>query len=155
MPKTIFAHGWWLTGSTKMSKSLGNVINPMDMVDRCGVDAFRYFLMAEMSPGNDANFTEESFVARYNSDLANDLGNLLSRVLKMTLRSTDGVIPPPGAPTADEEELNSEVSAAIDAMETSLGGAEIRPGHRRGHERSPRRKPLYGENRAVDARQKG
>lgn len=128
MPKTIFAHGWWLTGSTKMSKSLGNVINPMDMVDRCGVDAFRYFLMAEMSPGNDANFTEESFVARYNSDLANDLGNLLSRVLKMTLRSTDGVIPPPGAPTADEEELNSEVSAAIDAMETSLAALKFDQG---------------------------
>ncbi|MEI2999465.1 MAG: class I tRNA ligase family protein [Victivallis sp.] len=128
MPKTIFAHGWWLTGSTKMSKSLGNVINPMDMVDRCGVDAFRYFLMAEMSPGNDANFTEESFVARYNSDLANDLGNLLSRVLKMTLRSTDGVISLPGAPTADEEELNSEVSAAIDAMETSLAALKFDQG---------------------------
>lgn len=67
-------------------------------------------------------------MARYNSDLANDLGNLLSRVLKMTLRSTDGVIPPPGAPTADEEELNSEVSAAIDAMETSLAALKFDQG---------------------------
>ena len=128
MPRTIFAHGWWLTGSTKMSKSLGNVINPMDMIDRCGVDAFRYFLMAEMSPGNDANFTEDNFVARYNSDLANDLGNLLSRVLKMTLRSTEGVIPAPGPLTADEEELNRDVAAAIDAMESSLAALKFDQG---------------------------
>ena len=61
MPETIFAHGWWLTGREKMSKSLGNVINPMDMVDKCGVDAFRYYLLAAMAPGQDASFTEESF----------------------------------------------------------------------------------------------
>ncbi len=128
MPKTVFAHGWWLTGTTKMSKSLGNVINPMDMIDRCGVDAFRYFLIAEMSPGNDASFTEDNFVARYNSDLANDLGNLLSRVLKMTLRGADGVIPSPGALTADEEELNNDVSAAIDTMEASLSALKFDQG---------------------------
>ncbi len=120
MPKTIFAHGWWLTGNTKMSKSLGNVINPMDMIDKCGVDAFRYFLLAEMSPGNDANFTEAAFVSRYNSDLANDLGNLLSRVLKMTLRANEGVIQPPAELEADDLELNAEVDRAVGAMEESL-----------------------------------
>src|SRR6185503_5002789 len=80
LPKTIFAHGWWLTGDTKMSKSLGNVINPMDFIERYGVDAVRYFLMREMVLGADANFTEDAFIKRYNRDLANDFGNLLNRV---------------------------------------------------------------------------
>jgi methionyl-tRNA synthetase len=86
MPQSIFAHGWWLTGRTKMSKSLGNVVNPMDMIDNYGVDAFRYFLIAEMTLGQDASFTEEAFVKRYNSDLANDLGNVANRVLNMISR---------------------------------------------------------------------
>jgi methionyl-tRNA synthetase len=81
-----------------------------------------------MSPGNDANFTEENFVLRYNCDLANDLGNLLSRVLKMTLRSTDGVIPTPGPLTADDEELNRDVAAAIDTMESSLAALKFDQG---------------------------
>ena len=96
MPQSIFAHGWWLSGNTKMSKSLGNVVNPMDMADKYGVDAFRYFLMAEMSLGNDASFTEEGFISRYNSDLANDLGNLLNRVVKLTLKHFNGIMPKPG-----------------------------------------------------------
>ncbi|MDD3886049.1 MAG: methionine--tRNA ligase [Victivallaceae bacterium] len=128
MPRTIFAHGWWLTGNTKMSKSLGNVVNPMDMIDRCGVDAFRYFLMAEMSPGNDANFSEDGFVARYNSDLANDLGNLLSRVLKLTLRNRGGVIPQPGAFGDDEKELMAAVDNASPVMENSLASMKLDQG---------------------------
>jgi methionyl-tRNA synthetase len=93
MPQSIFAHGWWLTGRTKMSKSLGNVVNPMEMIDRYGVDAFRYFLIAEMTLGQDASFTEEAFVKRYNSDLANDLGNVASRVLNMLTRYCEGRVP--------------------------------------------------------------
>ena len=128
MPKTIFAHGWWLTGNSKMSKSLGNVVNPMDMIDRAGVDAFRYFLLAEMSPGNDANFSEDGFIARYNSDLANDLGNLLSRVSKLTIRATGGVIPAPGAVTADDTELADAVNNAIKVMEECLKSYKLDQG---------------------------
>ena len=120
LPKTIFAHGWWLTGNTKMSKSLGNVVNPMDMIDKAGVDAFRYFLLAEMAPGSDANFSEEAFISRYNSDLANDLGNLLSRVVKLTSRSAGGVIPAPGVPGDAERELEAAVSGAVSEMEKNL-----------------------------------
>ena len=119
MPKSIFAHGWWLTGNTKMSKSLGNVVNPMDMIGLVGVDAFRYFLMAEMTLGNDASFTREALMRRYNSDLANDLGNLLSRVVKLTLRA-GGAIPAPGEPTGNEEEFNAAVDAAVSGMKNCL-----------------------------------
>ena len=128
LPESILAHGWWLTGREKMSKSLGNVVNPMDMINRCGVDAFRYFLMAEMSLGQDASFTEEAFVGRYNSDLANDLGNLLSRVLKMTLRNGGGVIPAPEAPDADAEELLQTVRAAREAMRKALAEMRLEQG---------------------------
>ena len=128
LPKTIFAHGWWLTGNQKMSKSLGNVVNPMDMIERAGVDAFRYFLMAEMSLGNDANFTEETFISRYNSDLANDLGNLLSRVVKLTVRATGGTIPAVSALNADDQELNAAVDAAVNSMGGSLESYKLDQG---------------------------
>jgi len=82
-PRTIFAHGWWLIDGGKMSKSVGNVVKPLDMVEKYGADAFRYVLMREMTPGQDATFSEEAFIKRYNSDLANDLGNLYSRLAKL------------------------------------------------------------------------
>ncbi|UCC79940.1 MAG: methionine--tRNA ligase [Candidatus Zixiibacteriota bacterium] len=102
-PKTIFAHGWWLVGETKMSKSLGNVVKPLQLADKYGVDAFRYFLMREMTLGQDSTYSEESFISRYNSDLANDLGNLLSRTLKMIQSYTDGKIPAPPGDNSDNE----------------------------------------------------
>jgi methionyl-tRNA synthetase len=128
MPQTILAHGWWLVGRSKMSKSLGNVVNPMDMIQKYGLDAFRYFLMAEMTMGQDASFTEDAFVSRYNSDLANDLGNLVSRVVKMTLRHGDGVIPQPGELTEPEKELNAAVENAVIEMEKALKTMRINQG---------------------------
>jgi methionyl-tRNA synthetase len=120
-PRTVFAHGWWLFGEAKMSKSLGNVVNPMDMMDRFGVDAFRYFLMAEMIPGQDASFTEDAFIRRYNADLANDLGNLLSRVTNMTRRFCDGKVPAaPASYDAEASEVRATVLAAVDSLLASL-----------------------------------
>ncbi len=128
MPQTIFAHGWWLTGRTKMSKSLGNVVNPMDMIDRFGVDAFRYFLIAEMTLGQDASFTEEAFVKRYNSDLANDLGNVASRVLSMISRYCGDKMPEPatgGFDTALEKALWKETVAAAAEMGPMIGNMKL------------------------------
>lgn len=102
-PKTIFAHGWWLAGETKMSKSLGNVIKPLELADKYGVDPFRYFLIREMTLGQDATYTEEAFITRYNSDLANDLGNLLSRVIKMIASYCGGKIPEPAGDFKDND----------------------------------------------------
>ena len=117
-PKTILAHGWWLIGRDKMSKSLGNVVNPMEMADKYGVDAFRYFLLSEMTLGQDAAFSEEAFVKRYNSDLANDLGNMLNRAVKLIVRYFDSKVPAPGNMLENEDkELLAAAADAADAME--------------------------------------
>jgi methionyl-tRNA synthetase len=126
-PRTIYAHGWWLTGKTKMSKSLGNVADPMEMADTYGVDALRYFLMAEMTLGRDASFTKEAFVLRYNADLANDLGNLASRALRMVERNLDGKVPDRGVDGsgAAEEELRRHCMDAVEAMQRHLQGMSL------------------------------
>ncbi|MBI4309899.1 MAG: methionine--tRNA ligase, partial [Candidatus Omnitrophica bacterium] len=93
LPKVIFAHGWWLMGDTKMSKSLGNIISPLDLIEQYGVDAVRYYLMRDMILGEDTNFTIDNFIKRYNSDLANDFGNLLNRVSGLIGKYFDGKIP--------------------------------------------------------------
>ena len=93
MPKAIFAHGWWLTDSEKMSKSVGNVINPLMLIDEFGVDPVRYYLMSEMVLGLDATFSMDSFTKKYNSDLANDLGNLVSRVCTLISNNFDDEMP--------------------------------------------------------------
>ena len=93
LPLGIFAHGWWLSGESKMSKSLGNVVDPLGLIEEYGVDPVRYYLMREMVLGQDASFTMESFIKRYNSDLANDFGNLLSRISNLLKKFFDGKIP--------------------------------------------------------------
>ncbi|MDK3159893.1 methionine--tRNA ligase [Kamptonema cortianum] len=92
-PRTLLTHGWWTVDHEKMSKSTGNVVDPLAYIDRFGVDAFRYYLLREMVVGYDSDFTHEGFLGRYNGDLANDLGNLLNRSLNMLKRYRGGVIP--------------------------------------------------------------
>ena len=125
MPETIFTHGWWLIGETKMSKSLGNVVDPLAVAQRYGVDAFRYFLMAEMVTGQDCNFSEEAFIRRYNADLANDLGNLLSRVLKPIKVHFDGKIPAPTGEGQEEKILREAVLSAAKTMTESIDNMRI------------------------------
>ncbi|MDP2939583.1 MAG: methionine--tRNA ligase [Candidatus Omnitrophota bacterium] len=93
LPQTIFAHGWWLVGESKMSKSRGNVISPLEMADNYGIDVYRYFLLRDVPFGHDGNFSEAAIVKRLNSDLANDLGNLVYRTLTMIEKYFDGRIP--------------------------------------------------------------
>ncbi|MDR1366365.1 MAG: class I tRNA ligase family protein [Puniceicoccales bacterium] len=93
MPKTFLVHGWWLCSGEKMSKSVGNVVDPLDYAKQFGADAFRYFVIREMAVGQDSDFSHELFVSRYNNDLGNDLGNLVSRNNHMLQRYCGGTIP--------------------------------------------------------------
>ena len=93
LPKKIFAHGWWTNEGNKISKSLGNVIDPFDLVDKYGVDQIRYFLMREVPFGNDGDFSNSQLINRINSDLANSYGNLFQRVMSMIFKNCNEVIP--------------------------------------------------------------
>jgi methionyl-tRNA synthetase len=119
LPKTIFATGFWLTGGDKMSKSLGNVIDPLELKDKYGVDPFRFYLIREMTLGQDATFTEENFILRYNSELANDLGNLLSRIVKMVESYCNGEIPKI-APADFDADLVSQIQVLNREVENEL-----------------------------------
>ncbi len=103
--KGLRVHGYWTVNETKMSKSLGNVIAPLDMAAKYGLSAFRYFLLSEMSFGQDSSFSEDALVGRFNADLANDLGNLFSRSLSMTHKYFGGAVPECG----DLQDLDREV----------------------------------------------
>jgi len=114
-PKKNFIHGWWTVDGKKMSKSLGNVIDPNKMVEKYGADAFRYYLFREVPFGQDGDFSEKALVNRYNSELADSLGNLVNRILVLVEKSFDGYVPKPYG-----EDLKKLVLSASKAVENSM-----------------------------------
>ncbi len=113
LPKQVFAHGWILLEGGKMSKSKGNVIDPVVLVNKYGVDAVRYYLLRELSFGQDGYYSEEMMATRINSDLANDLGNLVSRTVAMIIKYFGGVIPAPGKEEAVDQDLKQTAQQAF------------------------------------------
>ena len=123
-PRTILAHGWWLMDDTKMGKSLGNAVKPLDLVEKYGTEPFRYFLMRDMTLGADANFSEGSLVNRINSDLANDYGNLASRLFKMIGTFCGGTVPACGELGPQDIELRDRAQALGGSIRTLVDGLE-------------------------------
>jgi methionyl-tRNA synthetase len=110
-PKRVFGHGWWTVEGEKMSKSVGNVVDPLALVDRFGVDPVRFFLLREVPFGNDGDFSERALISRMNGELANDLGNLCQRSVSLIARNLGGVLPAQGAATEDDAETLGRAAA--------------------------------------------
>ncbi len=132
LPKCVFGHGWWTVEGEKMSKSKGNVIKPKEYADEFGVDALRYFVLREVPFGQDGDFSRMSFIYRVNADLANDLGNLLSRTTAMINKFADGVIPAPGEWAQMDRaipelagEAIEKAAAAFDRLDFQEGLAQV------------------------------
>ena len=122
LPRKILAHGWWVVGATKMSKSLGNVVDPLGLRDRFGTDAVRWYLMREMPTGQDASYTPERFMIRY-EELSNVLGNLVHRVVSMVKRYCGGTVP-----SAPGHGLRREIGQAVDKYRDSMEGYRLHDG---------------------------
>jgi methionyl-tRNA synthetase len=119
VPRQILSHGWWVVGDTKLSKSLGNVIDPLALGERFGIDAVRWYLMREMPTGSDASYTPERFQARYD-ELANVLGNLASRAISMIDKYRGGVVP-----DVPDDGLDGEIAAALASFREGMGEYRI------------------------------
>lgn len=120
LPKKVFAHGWWTVEGQKMSKSLQNVVEPNMLIDKYGVDVVRYFLLREVPFGLDGDFSHASLISRINSDLANDLGNLLSRSTAMLVKYFDGTLPAPGPLVEQDLALKAKAEAMIAAVDDCM-----------------------------------
>jgi methionyl-tRNA synthetase len=117
-------HGYWNSDQSKMSKSMGNIVRPLDLKDKYGLDAFRYFLLRDMVFGLDSNFSEEAFVQRLNSDLANDLGNLVSRTITMAIKYCDGKVPEISSDNQDTA-LRAAALKAVNEVESSFNDMSL------------------------------
>ncbi len=115
-PKRIFAHGWWTVGGEKMSKSLGNVLDPQELADTYGLDSLRYFLLREVPFGNDGTFSRKALVSRLNVELANDLGNLAQRSLSLIARNCEGRLPEAGPRSDDDAEIIATAASLLPAV---------------------------------------
>jgi methionyl-tRNA synthetase len=122
LPRQILVHGWWQKDGAKLSKSTGNIVDPVAVIDEWGLDAFRYYLVRELAIGPDGNWTDAGFSSRYHAELANGLGNLLNRTLNMVKRYRQGVVPPPHA------ELAPEANAVLDKLTALLRQNELQEG---------------------------
>ena len=121
LPRRVFAHGWWTNEGEKISKSLGNVIDPNVLADEFGLDQTRYFLMREVPFGNDGDFSRRAMIHRMNGDLANDLGNLSQRVLSMVFKNCDGVMPAlPETPTDEDAVMLSATDGLIETVREQM-----------------------------------
>ncbi|TRW78295.1 methionine--tRNA ligase [Mycolicibacterium sp. 018/SC-01/001] len=116
LPKKVFAHGFLFNRGEKMSKSVGNVVDPNDLVDTFGVDQVRFFLLREVPFGQDGSYSEDGIIARINADLANEFGNLAQRSLSMVAKNLDGVVPEPGEFTPDDLDLLAAADGLLDRV---------------------------------------
>lgn len=123
--KRVYAHGFLFNRGEKMSKSVGNVVDPFNLADQYGVDQMRYFFLREVPFGQDGNYNHEAIVARINADLANDLGNLAQRSLSMIAKQLGGVLPEPGVFTGNDKEILAEADAMLGASRTAMATQQI------------------------------
>ncbi len=147
LPKRIVAHGWWVIGGTKMSKSIGNVVSPLAYAGRYGIDALRWFLVREMVVGQDAEFSDGRFRARYDGDLGNEWGNLLSRTVTMVGKFCGGRIPAPEREGGGPSEARAAIESLAAALPARLDAFEL---HRIAEDAMA---ALRAGNRHVDATQ--
>jgi methionyl-tRNA synthetase len=123
--KRVYAHGFLFSRGEKMSKSVGNVVDPFNLADQYGVDQMRYFFLREVPFGQDGNYNHEAIVARINADLANDLGNLAQRSLSMIAKQLGGVLPEPGEFTDNDKDILAEADAMLAASRTAMATQQI------------------------------
>ena len=128
LPKKIFAHPWFNFGADKMSKSRGNVVYADELADHFGVDGIRYYALSEMPYANDGSITYESVIARFNMDLANNLGNLVSRTVAMTKKYFDGVIPTPAGEEGPDAELKAAIATAVKELDACIDEYRVADG---------------------------